>query len=126
MKRTEKIKNHLRENKKTYIACGGTAILAVLATLIATRDGDVTLSKFNVKQTGVVNNNTNLEVYIEALGDPGNIVQDLASGTVYASQGQAAKELGTTPVAVSRHLNGHTDHVNGHKLVRLGKAPVAE
>jgi hypothetical protein len=68
--------------------------------------------------------NQTLEVFIEALGDPGNIIQDTTTGIIYASQGQAAKELGVTPGYVSQHLHGRQDHVKGHILKNLGKAMV--
>ena len=67
-----------------------------------------------------------IDVHIEALGDPGNIIQDADTGIIYASQNQVAKALDVAPAYVSQHLNGKRDHVMGHKLVKLGKAMVSE
>lgn len=126
MKRTEKIKQHFRENKKIYTACGITFVITALSTIVVTQSGPKTVvSKFHTQQTGVINKTTNLEVYIEALGDPGNIIQDTVSGTIYASQGQAARELGLEAARISEQLTGKRDHVNGHTFEKLGKAPVA-
>lgn len=62
-------------------------------------------------------------VDIKALGDPGNIIQDVSTGTIYASQNQAARELGVSKTAVFNHLHGKTSQVAGHKLKVVGKAP---
>jgi hypothetical protein len=122
--RIERVKSHFRENKKTYLACCGTAVVVVVGTLLAT-DGKVGVSNRQIQVLNYKSKQT-LEVFIEALGDPGNIVQDMLTGSVYASQGQAARELGVTPSMVSRHLSGKLPDVAGHKLVKLGKAAVAE
>ena len=59
-------------------------------------------------------------------GDPGNIIQDNATGSIYASQSQAAKELGLRQIPPSRHLNGFSPNVKGHTFTKLGKAMVSE
>ena len=66
-----------------------------------------------------------IEVYIEALGDPGNVIQDVETGIIYASQNQAARELGINPARISQQLHGIIDHAKGHKFVILGKAGVS-
>lgn len=126
MTKFEKVKTHFRENKKLYIGiaigAGVTAIAGVGYILLSGR------GQYNQTSVIVGNHNTvkqTLEVYIEALGDPGNIIQDLTTGTIYASQGQAARELGVDPRRISKHLNGLADHVDGHQFAVLGKAPVS-
>ena len=89
-----------------------------------------------IREPGVVNakqvqlltwkSKQTLEVHIEALGDPGNIIQDTTTGIIYASQNQAARELDVHPSVISRHLNGLLPTVKGHTLAKLGKAPVSE
>ena len=66
-----------------------------------------------------------IEVFIEALGDPGNIIQDIDTGIIYASQGQAARELGIHPSRISKQLNGVIDNAKGHRFTLLGKAGVS-
>lgn len=80
----------------------------------------------NPKQILAWKSTQTIEVIIEALGDPGNIVQDTTTGTVYASQGQAARALGVDASTVSKHLNGVLPNVRGHVLTKLGKAAVGE
>lgn len=121
------LKQHWQNNKKTYLACGVTAIVVGGVTYMLTRDGKVTVAVMQLKQIGVLNRaHQTIEVYVEALGDPGNIIQDLTTGTIYASQGQAARELGLPISSISNQLNGRSAHVKGHIFEKLGKAAVPE
>lgn len=119
---TDKVKTHFRTNKKVYLAFGAGAVLMYVAG--SRRDGSISMRTF---QIGSYNSSTQtIDVHIEALGDPGNIIQDTSTGTIYASQGQAARELGLEPGRISEQLNGKRSHVNGHTFEKLGKAHVAE
>jgi hypothetical protein len=70
--------------------------------------------------------NQTIDIVIEALGDPGDIIQDTATGTVYASQGQAARALGLSRSKLSEHIAGKKSHVKGHVFTKLGKAAVID
>lgn len=127
LSKIQKVKNHFRENKKLYIGIaigvGVTAIGFVTYILVNGKNG--------YNQTAVVLGNHNtvtqtIDVYIEALGDPGNIVQDTTTGIIYASQNQAARELGLNPSRLSQHLHGRAADVDGHIFAKLGKAMVSE
>lgn len=126
--RIQKIKQHLKDNRRVYLACGGTAVVAAVGTLLVTRRDELSIFKQEINQplSWKPTAHNSIEVHIEALGDPGNIIQDTTTGTVYASQGQAARELGVSPSRVSEHLSGKLLDVGGHHLVKLGKAQVAE
>lgn len=124
MSKIENIKNHVRENKKVYIVGGVCFLAGVATTIIVVKKADVEISP-KIQQILSYKPHATLEVYVEALGDPGNIVQDTTTGTIYASQNQAAKALGTTPSRMSSHLKGDLEHIDGHVLVKLGKAMVA-
>lgn len=120
----EKIKKHFRENKKVYIS-GSVCLVVGLATgALAFRSNALVNAKpiqvltWKSKQT--------IEVFVEALGDPGNIIQDTTTGIIYASQGQVAKALDVDPSTVSRHLSGILPTVKGHTLINLGKAMVTQ
>lgn len=64
-------------------------------------------------------NNT---IIIAALGDPGNVVKCLETGEHYASQGQAARNLGVNVARISEHLGGKLENVKGKHFEVLGKA----
>lgn len=118
------IKQHIVENKWAYISGGvglaagaaGAVILTPKITLANTRQFQILTWKS--KQT--------VEIFVEALGDPGNIIQDTTTGIVYASQGQAARELGVSPARISENLTGKLPNVKGHIFKKLGKASVSD
>jgi len=122
-KRIESIKTHLRENKVVYFVGLGCTTLGAVSTLAIMTSPLVSNRQIQVL---TYKSMQKLEVYIEALGDPGNIIQDTTTGIIYASQGQAAKELGLSAPDISKHLSGQTDSVKGHIFTKLGKAMVAE
>jgi hypothetical protein len=122
-KQIQKVRDHFRENKTLYITGGVCLIAGVAGGALAFRKNALVDNK--ITQVLSYKPEAKLEVFIEALGDPGNIVQDTTTGSIYASQGQAARELGVSPIHISQHLNGKREHVNGHTFTKLGKAAVA-
>ena len=133
MNKIDQIKKHAQDNKKYYII-GGVVVGVVSAGAASYILGTKTAPKevmnyISPKQQGLVvwKPTQTIEVYIEACGDPGNIIQDLTTRTIYASQNQAANALGVDKAAVSRHLKGLSDFVAGdHVLTKLGKAHVSD
>ena len=125
MSKLDKIKTHFRENKKLYvgIAIGGGVAVVGFAVYSVTREKYVGATAINIGYKNTIEQH--IEVHIEALGDPGNIIQDTTTGTIYASQNQAARELGVDHRRISKHLQGLTDNVDGHKFNLLGKASVS-
>lgn len=124
--RIDRIKNHLSENKVVYISTAAGVVLSSAATAAVLMTKKPELVNAKIVQGLALWSPPTIQIHIEALGDPGNIIQDVESGTVYASQGQAARELGVTPTAISQHLSGKTPHVRGRRFTKLGKAPVSE
>lgn len=131
----EKIKQQYRQHKKLVWSIAiGTASLGAVA--IAEHEANKEASK-PVRRTApppqIPRPRTagswdspyvrHASVDIKALGDPGNIIQDVSTGTIYASQNQAARELGVSKTAVFNHLHGKTSQVAGHRLKVVGKAP---
>ena len=121
----DKVKKHLSDNKTVYLASviglsSGLAIGGAIGYSLRSSGGLVAIANhFSpfAKIEGV-------QVVIQALGDPGNIVQCVETGTVYASQNQAAKAMGVNRGTMSGHLNGGAPHVKNLHFVRLGKAEV--
>jgi hypothetical protein len=123
-KKIEKIKNHLAENKKTYILTASGVVVGALGATALTSNKSIV----NVRPIQILTwkSKQHIEVFVEALGDPGNIIQDTTTGIVYASQGQAARELGLSPSAISQQLSGKKPHVKNHVFEKLGKANVPQ
>lgn len=126
MKALTRIKTHLRENKKLYVGLGLGIVAGAAAGVLLTRTNADTVVNSKIYQVLAWKPQATLEVYIEALGDPGNIVQDTTTGTIYASQNQAANALGLHKSQVSQYLNGKNVDLNGHDLIKLGKAQVSQ
>lgn len=126
---TTKIKQHFKDHKEAYIAggvCLATGIvIGAVGVLVVKKGGNQTTV---AEMTNIVawKPKQIIDVYIEALGDPGNVVQDLTTGTIYASQGQAARAIGVSPSTMSQHLSGRVDNLKGHAFIKLGKAIVSE
>ena len=122
----DKLKQHWQENKKLYIVGATSATIGALGAAAVIFKLSPKIANVQAIQALTYKSTQTVEVWIEALGDPGNIIQDMTTGTIYASQGQAAKALGVSPSYVSQHLNGIRDHVKGHQLKVLGKAMVSQ
>lgn len=121
----ERIKKHIYDNRKVYLAATVGVVVGVVTVLVVIAIKSKTES-VEVNMTRILSPGDNIEnimnVYIAPLGDPGNVVQCVETGTIYASQGQAARELGVTATNVGNHLHGKISDLNGFHLVILGKA----
>ena len=121
--RVQKVKQHLSDYKAVYIVGAGCLVVGVVGGVAVAKHS--ALVNVNPKQILTYKSTQTVEVFVEALGDPGNIVQDTTTGIIYASQGQAARELGVSPSRISEHLAGKLPNVKGHTFTLLGKAAVA-
>ena len=130
MSNVEQIKKHFKKNKVVYISTGCGVGVGLVAGILISKNvvNKTTVAEMkNVvawKPTQITKQV--IEVTIEALGDPGNVVQDTTTGIIYASQNQAARELNLRASDISRHLSGYTNNVKGHVFVKLGKAVISE
>lgn len=126
MAQKDKIKTHFIENKKLYIGIGVGILVGATGVFFVTRNPTEMNVNNKIQQILSWKPKATIEVYIEALGDPGNIVQDMTTGTIYASQGQASRAIGATASDMSKHLSGARAHLDGHVFEKLGKAPVSQ
>lgn len=122
---TLKVQAHLNKYKTAYIVGGVSFLAGVTVSTIILKKTDTQIAP-KIQQILSYKPHATMEIHIEALGDPGNIIQDLTTGIIYASQGQAARELGVSSSDISKHLSGKTDSVRGHEFTKLGKASVAQ
>ena len=120
--RINKIKAHLRENKKVYYV--GTICFAAGATLvavIATRNVEIVDKKMiqiNWRSPGT---NQIIHETVRRM-HPGYIVQNVRTGEVWASQNAAADALGIPRMVMSSHLRGLFPNVDGEVYRRIGEA----
>jgi hypothetical protein len=121
--RIEKIKNHLKKHKTTYITGGvclvvGTAVGVVLsATKVSVGSGQ------NNYQVGLLNYwfNHSTTIDMPATGNRGEIVFCEETKQLFPSQGIAAKALGVAQGNISKQLNGELNHVGGYHFISLGE-----
>jgi hypothetical protein len=125
--RINKIKNHFKENKTTYLACGGTAVVAVVGTIVAmsamsdkgSGNASQKIGNLNWHPIQVLDNTVTYQM--PARGHRGNMIVDNETRTPYASQNAAAKALDLDASDLSRHLQGRKPHVKGHTFTNLGE-----
>ena len=132
------VKEHVYKNKKTYVACGLTAITVAGITMLVMRPrigsaigGAAGPAVGGTGQSGVSNfispvnvggkTTVNLSQVIEAhrQGPPSWVVRCLETGEAWASQRSAALANGLQESHLSSHLNGLRDHVNGLHFERV-------
>ncbi len=127
--RVQKVKQHVRNNKTTYIV--GASCLAVGAAcsfvyfrsslvpevIIAPVQKNIALAQYKPS------NHLTQQVTIElpARGHRRNVIVNDNTGEIFASQNEAARKLGVSPACVSQHLNGSRDNLNGVVLKNLGE-----
>lgn len=130
-----KIKEHWNNHKEKYYigaiaflygaAIGATLVINSKNKQIAEMMNSANISNYQgIAINSPIHNDISIEIYSKV--DPGWIVQDVESGTIYASQNEAARALGVSPTTVSGHLTGKFDNAGGRKLARIAKAPVSQ
>lgn len=126
MSNLEQIKNHIKKNKVVYISTACGVGVGLVAGILISKNVVNKTTVAEMKNIVAWKPTQTIDVYVEALGDPGNIVQDVTTGTIYASQGQAARAIGVSPALMSQHLAGKVTNTKGHTFIKLGKALVSE
>ena len=121
-----KFTTHFKKNKKVYITGGICLVVGAASAVLALRNPSDMNVDNKIQQILSWKPQATLEVHIEALGDPGNLIQDISTGVIYPSQGKAARDLGLDPARISDHLNGKLPDVKGYVFERLGKAHVSQ
>lgn len=124
----EKVKTHLSKNKKTYVACGVTAVgVAGITWVIMRRCSSSPISSgisgaadhgISVIGKKVSMNNVSY-VSQNRQGSPSWVVRCLDNDLVFTSQRKAALEMGIPESELSKHLNGLMDDVRGFHFERI-------
>lgn len=115
----EKIKIHFRENKKLYIAGGISLTVGVVGGAFLTSNGVQIVDSF--KLVNWKSSHESVTVLVRR-GHPGNIVKNLETGELFASQNRAAAMNGINKGEMSKHLRGLQESINGLHFEKLGEA----
>lgn|SRR5512136_630616 len=114
--RIERLKSHIKENKKVYIVGGVCFVVGVSSTIVLCN---------KVRVTGIVigkNNTLTQTTILIRRGHPGNVIRCNETGEVFASQGRTASVMGINAARLSEHLSGKRDQVSGYTFEKLGEA----
>ena len=109
----DRIKNHVKTYQSYYTAAG-----MIVVGVVAYKAGAKTV-------VAPVFNNTVSPVFNNTVNNGGHMtkfVKCLETGQIWETVTSAAEAAGTTISDMSRHINGHTDHVKGlhYAIVGLG------
>ena len=122
--RIEKIKNHLKKHKTTYITGGVCFIAGAVLYKVMNDATNISIEgSQNNSQTGFINYWFNHSTVIEmpATGHRGEIVFCEETKTLYPSQNAAAKELGINQANISQCLRGIKSHYQGLHFHSVGE-----
>lgn len=132
MSKVQKIKTHIKENKKTYIV-GGVCLVVTIAGITAC----IMRDRYAVLQTGAdgpdvatvrslsfnflskESGNVTTVISREGKGHPGYITRWLEEMIDYETQGLAATEHDIKPSVMSAHIQGRIPDIDGKHFVRV-------
>ena len=125
----DRVRNHIKKNKGTYLVAGASAAIVVLTrgmyrpTLTYAPSMNIIETVAKIRPIAILskqNTTTNIiKVYSDRVGRPGNFCHLFGRPEIgYPSQSEAAKIFGTSNTNMSRHLNGKIPDINGYRLVR--------
>ena len=130
----ERVKNHFREKRNLYLA-GGVCLVAGAVLGYSLKDegddvkmealGDINLGDINFGELEKTTHNTTNNVTTVNMGGPMHkIVKNTSTGEVFESVTAAAESAGVSTSSMSKHVNGHTEHIFGdeYEIVGIGTA----
>ncbi len=113
--RIEKIKNHVKENRKVYIGVAVGFVAGAVVILVSTNSSTINAYKSVV----VTGKNNTVIANLARRGHPGYTIVCNETGVPFPSQNYAAKCMNLDPAELSRHLNGMRDQVGGFTFTRI-------
>ena len=124
----ERVKTHFRENRNLYLL-GGVCLAAgaVLGYSLKDEGDDFALEAAGDMALGDMDkstHNTTNNVTVNMGGPMHKIVKNTSTGEVFESVTAAAESAGVATSTMSRHINGHSDHIYGdeYEIVGIGTA----
>jgi hypothetical protein len=120
--RIERIKQHLKDNKKVYLIGAGCLTAGYLLRGVSSPDVVQTFTNSTDNVAAVINRSKNVDVVIKYLNTRNyvaNPVRCLETGEEWASQIEAAIAKAINPAILSQHLNNKLAHANGLHFERV-------
>ena len=111
--RLEKIGTHFRKNKVTYLACGGTAVVAVVGTIIVLANKDESNPLQTIQQIGLRNTTNTAIITLEENSTPSKPVHLIGTDLYFNSLSDASRKTGHHLSQLSKHVNGQIPDLNG-------------
>ena len=128
----QKVKDHFKKHKVKYVV-GGTCLVAggTIGYYVSKHYHEVSMNVISkVEPTNVaigkdisIKNKTNITNNVTNVNMGGHatkIVKRLSDGELFPTVGEAAKEAGVDKTVMSKHINGHSNDVNGEKYTIYG------
>jgi len=114
----QKAKQHVQDNRNSYLAGAGGLTVGALGVLLLTRAP----MQINNTVTPVFNNmpvfnNSNT---VNFGGYAHKIVKCIETGEIWEAVKDAAQTESVSISSMSKHLHGHTDHINGRHFEIIG------
>src|SRR5690625_2750773 len=130
----QKVKGHFKKHKAKYIVGGACLVVGgtvgyyvskhyyggIMDVITKVEPTNVAIGKdINIEnKTDITNNVTNVNMG----GHVRKIVRRVSDGKLFGSVNEAASEAGVNKSAMSSHLNGKRDSINGESYVIEGLA----
>lgn len=111
------VKQHVSDHKEAYIT--GVVCVAITATVMSrTQIINTVAPVFNNNNSPVAIANATANAYG---GYATKIVRCLDTNETYDTVKEAAEAAGVIPSTMSRHLNGHRDHIGNKQYAIIGQ-----
>lgn len=120
------IRRWISDNKQVIIVGATCLIVGATLAVIATKSKQpVLINHLEPVFAPVFNNDNSSNVIASFGGHQHKIVKCLETGEIWEKAKDAAEAMGVTESLMSRHLNGHKDHVSDLHFVILGLGAAA-
>ena len=118
----QQVKAHVQENRAAYIAGAGGLAVGTISVLLLKGSNTQIVNTAAPVISPVFNNNNSSNVNFA--GHMTKIVKCLETGEVWEKVTEAAEAVNAPVSAMSKHLNGHKDHIDGlhYQIIGMGTA----
>jgi hypothetical protein len=115
--RIQRIKDHVRENKKLYLVAGGsaltTALLGTGVLIFAVNSNSEAQIAQEIRQIAWRPQNNQVVVSLTERSTPSKPVHLVGTNLYFDSLSDAARKTGHSLAKISRNVNGHIPDVGG-------------